>query len=329
MTLPETGGIPDTTATAPVAPGRSGAVVADRATATLGPSPRGPGLTTTDLLLTAMTLIWGVNIVVVKAALGVFSPLEFNAFRFAIGGVVIALVARRLGRRTPERADWKRLALIGLLGNAVYQIAFIEGLDHTRAGNASLIMGTGPIYTALLSHLRGHEHVRSRDVAGILLSTLGLASVVLGSGAEVGFGAGLGGDLLVLFATICWSVYTVGNKPMVDRYGAITATAWTMAIGAVPIVLIGTPAILRHDLGTVPVAGWGAVGYSALFALVLAFLFWYRGVEKLGSTRTATYSNFQPVIVLLLSWPLLGEVPTLWQLAGAGGIFTGIYLTRT
>jgi drug/metabolite transporter (DMT)-like permease len=322
MTLPETGGLPDG-ATVPAA-------VLPRDQVSAPPAaPRGPGLTSTDVLLTAMTLIWGVNIVVVKAALGVFSPLEFNAFRFAIGGVVIALVARRLGRRTPDRADWKRLALIGLLGNAVYQVAFIEGLDHTRAGNASLIMGTGPIYTALLSHLRGHESVRGRDAAGILLSTLGLASVVLGSGAEVGFGAGLGGDLLVLCSTICWSIYTVGNKPMVDRYGAITATAWTMAIGAVPIVLLGAPAALRHDLGTVPPVAWGAVGYSALFALVVAFLFWYRGVEKLGATRTATYANFQPVIVLLLSWPLLGEVPTAWQLVGAGGIFTGIYLTRT
>jgi drug/metabolite transporter (DMT)-like permease len=190
-------------------------------------------------------------------------------------------------------------------------------------------MGTGPIYTALFSHLRGHERVRPRDVAGILMSTFGLVSVVMGSGAAVGFGAGLGGDLLILFATICWSAYTVGNKPMVDRYGAITATAWTMAIGAVFIVALGVPAALRHDLATVPLAGWAAVVYSAIFALVLAFLFWYRGVEKLGSTRTATYSNFQPVIVLLIAWPLLHETPTLWQILGAGGIFTGIFLTRT
>jgi drug/metabolite transporter (DMT)-like permease len=314
MTLPETGGIPD-------APGAD-------ATAAAVPAPRG-GFTTTDALLTLMTLIWGINVIVVKAALDVFSPLEFNAFRFAIGGVIIALVARRLGRRTPDRADWGRLAALGILGNAVYQVAFIEGLDHTRAGNASLIMGTGPIYTALFSHLRGHERVRARDAAGILMSILGLGSVVLGSGKEVGFGGGLGGDLLILFATICWSAYTVGNKPLVDRYGAITATGWTMAIGAVPIVLLGAPAALRHDLAAVPLAGWGAIAYSSVFALVLAFLFWYRGVEKLGSTRTATYSNFQPVIVLLIAWPLLHETPTLWQILGAGGIFSGIYLTRT
>ena len=289
----------------------------------------GPRLTATDALLVLMSLIWGVNTVVAKAAIAIFDPLEFNAFRFLIAGVLIALVARRYGGPTPAKADWPRLALLGILGNAVYQVVYIEGLAHTRAGNAALIMGTGPVFTATFSHLRGHDRMRARDVAGVLVSTTGLAAIVLGSGSEVGFAGSIGGDVLVLCATICWSAYTVGNKPMVDRYGAITATAWTMAIGGFIVVLVGAPAVLRHDLATVPLGAWGAVAYSAVCALVIAFLIWYRGVERIGSMRTATYSNFQPVIVLLLAWSLLGEVPTLWQLLGAGGIFSGIYLVRT
>ena len=291
-----------------------------------GPARR---LTSTDFLLMLMTLIWGINVIVAKAAFAIFTPFEFNALRFAIAGVLVVLVARRYGRVRPARADWPRLGLLALLGITIYQVAFIQGLALTKAGNASLIMGTGTIYTALLSHLRGHERVRGRDAAGILMSTFGLVSVVLGSGAEVGFGAGLKGDLLMLFATICWSVYTVGNKPLVDRYGSIAATAWTVAIGAVPLVLLGAPEVLRHDLGAVPLGGWAALAYSSLGALVIAFFIWYRGVEKIGATRTAVYSNFQPVIVLLIAWPLLQETPTLWQVAGAGGIFTGIFLTRT
>jgi drug/metabolite transporter (DMT)-like permease len=295
---------------------------------TAGAAARGR-LTATDFLLVLMALIWGVNTVVAKAALGVFDPLEFNAFRFGIAGVLIVLIARRYGRGTPARADWLPLAALGILGNAIYQVVYIEGLAHTRAGNAALIMGTGPVFTATFSHLRGHDRLRLRDAGGILVSTSGLASITLGGGSDVGFAGSLGGDVLVLFATICWSAYTVGLKPYVDRYGHITSTAWTMAIGAVVVVLVGVPAAARHDLATVPALAWGAVAYSATCALVIAFLLWYRGVEKIGSTRTATYSNFQPVIVLLLAWPLLHETPTLWQVLGAGGIFTGIYLIRT
>ena len=289
----------------------------------------GRGLTRTDALLALMTLIWGVNVIIVKAAFAVFTPLEFNALRFLIGGVVITLVARWYGEGSPAREDRWRLVGLGLVGIFLYQFAFIEGLAHTRAGNASLIMGTGPVFTALLSHLRGHERLRGRDVAALLVSTLGVALVILGSSQEVGFRDGLLGDLLVLVATVLWALYTVGSKPLVDRYGHITSTAWTMAVGAVPVVLLGVPALARHDLATVPAPAWGAVLFSALGAVVLAFVLWYRGVEKLGATRTATYSNFQPVFVLFIAWPLLRETPTPWQIAGAGGIFSAIYLTRT
>lgn len=287
------------------------------------------GLTPTDVLLALMSLIWAVNFIVAKAAFAHFSPLEFNTLRFVIATPVILLVARRFGRGMPARRDWGRFLALGVLGNTIYQVGFIEGLARTRAGNASLIIGGVPIVTALMSHWHGHERLRSRDIAGLVLSTVGLASIVLGSGKEIGFRNTVAGDLLILFATVCWAWYTVGMKPLVDRYGAFTSTAGTMAIGSLPLILIGAPSVLAHDLPAVPAAGWGAVVYSALFALVVAFIIWYVGVERLGSTRTATYSNFTPVMTLLIAWPLLHETPTLWQMIGAGGIFSGMYLTRS
>ena len=69
--------------------------------------------------------------------------------------------------------------------------------------------------------------------------------------------------------------------------------------------------------------------YSGIFALVIAYLFWYRGVQVLGPTRTAMYSNLQPVIALGAAWAALGEVPTPWQALGAGTIIAGVVLTRT
>jgi drug/metabolite transporter (DMT)-like permease len=72
-----------------------------------------------------------------------------------------------------------------------------------------------------------------------------------------------------------------------------------------------------------------ALFFSGLGALVLAYLFWYRGVRVLGPTRTAMYSNLQPVIALLIAWPALSEVPTLIQGAGAVTIIAGVILTRT
>jgi drug/metabolite transporter (DMT)-like permease len=221
------------------------------------------------------------------------------------------------------------LALLGLVGNWIYQFGFIEGVAHTRAGNAALILAAVPVQTAVLSHLRGHERLRARDVLGLLVSSVGIATIILGSGHDVSFGGTIGGDLLVFGSTICWTAYIVLCKPATDRYGALMVTAWTMGLGAVPIILFGVPALIALPWHTVSAGAFAGTAASALGALVFAYVIWFRGVRRLGPARTSMYSNFTPIVVMLTAWPLLGEVPTAWQIGGAIGIFAGLWLTRT
>jgi drug/metabolite transporter (DMT)-like permease len=298
---------------------------------TAGPAAaaRPSGLTGTDGLLVLMTLIWGVNFVVIKAAFAVFSPLAFNAVRFALAGAAVALVLRAARARRPPASALVRLAVLGIIGNTFYQLAYIEGMARTRAGNAALIMAAVPVLTAVGSHAIGHERLRWRDLAGVALSSAGLAAIVVGSGASLGFGGPLTGDLLMVAAVVFWTVYTIGAKPLVDTLGSTVTTAWTMGLGAIPLLIVCAPAALAQPWGRVTPAAWAGAVFSSLGSLVLAYLIWYRGVERLGSTRTAFYSNFTPVVTLLSAWPLLGEQPTLWQLAGAAGIFGALGLIRS
>jgi drug/metabolite transporter (DMT)-like permease len=287
------------------------------------------GFTGTDALLAVMVLVWGINYIVLKAVLREVEPLAFNALRFGLAAAVLALMAWWRGMPVPARADLTRLAALGFLGNTVYQFGFIEGVAHTRAGNAALIMAAVPAQTAVLSHLAGHERLRARAVLGLLLSAAGITTIVLGSGKDVGFGGGMAGDLLVASATLCWSLYVVGAKPLADRYGATVVATWTFGIGAVPLVLLSLPAIAAQDWHRVSGGSWAGLVGSSLGALVLSYLIWFRGVQRLGPARTAVYSNVTPVVVMLCAWPLLGEQPTAWQLLGAAGIFGGLGLTRS
>ncbi len=276
-----------------------------------------------------MALIWGVNIIVIKAALAVFSPLGFNALRFPLATVALLAVTWLMGHHLPARRYWVPLALYGFLGNTLYQIGFIEGLGLTRAGNAALLMAANPVLTAAISHWRGHERMGARDWLGIALSAAGVALVVIGSEAQVGFGATAVGDLLILGAVLCWALYAVGSTPLVHELGATTMTAWTTALGAVPIALMGLPSLAGQQWQVVTPAAWGAVLYASLGAIVTGYLLWARGIKRLGSTRVALYSNFTPVFAFLAAWPLLGETPTAWQVLGGSAIASGMYLTRS
>jgi drug/metabolite transporter (DMT)-like permease len=292
-------------------------------------APAAAGFSRTDVLLICMVLVWGVNYIVIKAAMREIPPLAFNALRFAIAGPTLALLAWARKVPLPSRADLGRLALLGLVGNSIYQFAFIEGVAHTRAGNAALILAAVPVQAAVLSHLRGQERLRARDVFGLVVSSVGIATIILGSGRDVSFGGTMEGDLLVFGSTVCWTLYIVLSKPAADRYGPLAVTAWTMGLGAIPIILGGVPALLALPWRAVSGAAFAGTAASAMGALVIAYVIWFRGVQRLGPARTSIFSNFTPVVVMLTAWPLLGETPTAWQVTGAAGIFAGLWLTRT
>lgn len=296
-----------------------------------------PAFGATDLSLLLMALIWGVNYTSVKYGTGLVAPLAFNGVRVtlaAVSLVVVAQVARAwfgIEREGwPARRDAIALFLLGTLGNGVYQILFVEGIARTRAGDAALLISASPAFIAIIGRLRGTERVARRGVVGIGLSILGMGLVVAGT-ADTGASrsATLLGDSLLLISSLCWSVYTVYLQPYTHRVGGIHLSALTMIGGMVPLLIVAAPSMVATNWGALPLLAWGSVAYSGLFALVIAYLFWYHGVRVLGPTRTAMYSNLQPVFALAVAWLVLGEGITGWEIAGAASIITGLLLTRS
>ena len=286
----------------------------------------------TDALLLLMALIWGVNFIVVKIGTQLMHPLAFNGARVAIAAVSLVLVAVAIREPWPTRRDTVRLLLLGVLGNGLYQWFFIEGIARTRAGDAALVLAASPALMAIIGRVLGVEQVTSRKVVGIAASLLGMALVVFGSGsadpATTRDAATLAGNMLVLASAVFWALYTVLLKPYTERVSGVSLSALTMAGGAIPLVLVSMPQISDTSWRSLPVSGWGALLYSGLLALVVAYLFWYRGVRVIGPTRTAMYSNLQPVVALVVAWIALGEKPTIIQVLGAVAIMIGILLTR-
>ena len=287
--------------------------------------PARPGAT--DLLLVGMALIWGVNFSVVKFGTGVVSPLAFNGARMLLASVALCALALLRAPRAGRR-DAAMLLLLGVLGNGVYQYLFVQGVALTRAGNAALVLAATPAVVALLGRVRGVERIGPRAAAGIALSIAGIGLIVFGTAQGHVGDSSLRGDLLVLGACVAWALYTVLLTPYAARVDGIVLSAITMVGGTVPLVLVAAPALAAAPWAGLAWQGWAAIAYSGLGALVLAYLFWYRGVRTLGPTRTAMYANLQPLIALVVAWLTLGETPTIFQGTGAALILGGLLLTR-
>ena len=285
----------------------------------------------TDLMLLGLVLVWGVNFSVIKRTLEEMSPLSFNALRFVLATLLILILLRVTGENlSVPRRDWSRLLLLGLVGHTAYQLFFIKGLARTTASHSSLLLATAPIFIALLSALLRIERVRGLAWLGILLCFGGIALIVQGSGNGVGLvGQTLGGDLLTLAATICWAIYTVLSKPMLERYSPLKLMTLTMTMGTSVLLLLSLPELANQEWGLVSRQGWLGLIYSFSLAIALGYTIWYTGVRRIGTARTAVYSNLVPVVGVATAWLTLGERLVPFQIAGAGVVLAGICLTRS
>lgn len=282
----------------------------------------------TDLLLFTMAMIWGINFVVVKYATRVFNPVAFTGLRVGTAALFMGLFVLIRGRTTLSRADVVRLLVLGVLGNGLYQLFFVHGVARTRAGNAALIVGAAPAFIALVARVCGIERVKRMTLVGIALSVIGVALVIAGSATSSQGETTFLGSVLVFLGVLAWTWYTILLQPY-TRLDVVQISAVTLIGGAIPLVVASTPALIATDWSRVGIGGWMALLYSSVVSLGIAYIFWYRGLRVLGPTRTAVYSNLQPIVALLVAWPFLGEVPTIFQGVGAVTIVAGVFLTRT
>jgi drug/metabolite transporter (DMT)-like permease len=287
-----------------------------------------PGVGWTEASLALMVLVWAVNFSVVKRALDAFDPLGFNALRFVLASAFVYVVLRTAGPiRLPSREDLPRLILLGVVGNVLYQLGFVYGLDLTRAGNASVMMALTPLFIALLSWWFGHERPGRRTWIGGACSVVGVG-LVSHTALRLDGGATLVGDLILIGAGMTWAAYTVGARPLLRRLGSVSTTAWTMWSGTVVLVLLGLPSLYAQDWGAVDAAAWGGLMFSAFLSIGLSYLIWYRGVERLGNTRTSIYANLTPAVALVVAALWLGERLTLGTALGAALTIGGVMVVR-
>ncbi|HRW47212.1 MAG TPA: DMT family transporter [Caldilinea sp.] len=294
------------------------------------PAPAPVKFGTIDLALIMMTVIWGMNAVIVKLTYTQIPPMAFMAVRFVIAGALLLIILRVTeGSLRVDRRDWPKFLVAGMVGTGLYQPLFLTGLSMTSASVTALIIATSPIFVALINRVLGREILPLRGWLGIALTFAGIILIVAASGDVTLSSQSFVGDLLILAGSFLWALYAVLAAPLMARYSPLRVTALTTSIGAAPIIVIGLPATLALDWSQVNLWGWSGLIYSALFAIVVGYIIWNNGVKKIGGTRTALYGNLIPVIGVITATLLLGEQLTPLKIAGAAVIFVGLHLART
>jgi drug/metabolite transporter (DMT)-like permease len=224
-----------------------------------------------------------------------------------------------------SRRDWPQFVLLAIVGHSIYQVLFLGGVRRTSVANSSLIFGCTPIVISLASAYVGHERIAPVRWAGVLISFAGIYIVVSQARQE---GATLFGDLLVMGAVATWAAYSIGSRSLLSRYSPLVVTGFTMIVGALVYLPLGVPSLLRLDWSAVSGMAWVGMVYSAVLALVVAYLIWYTAVQRIGNSRTSLYSNVVPLVAMAIAALTIGEPLTARKIAGAVAVLAGLALTR-
>ena len=188
-----------------------------------------------DLFMLFATLFWAINFSFIKIALREFSPLGFNGIRLAFASLLLILfllVSRE--NLSMIRSDLWKIIVLGIVGNTVFQILFIHGLNWTTASNTAIVMAMTPVFVALLSSVFRQERVHWLAWSGIVVSFIGFYLVISKQTGLFQFSwQNIRGDLMIFFGNLCWALYTVFSKPLLTRMSPLKLTAITMTIGAV------------------------------------------------------------------------------------------------
>lgn len=257
-------------------------------------------------------------------------PYSFNALRFIFATVLLWYVARKRGHTLKvEKEHFWKLVGIGTVGNLFYQMFFIIGVNYTYAANAAVMLGTIPIWVALLSQFFTDEKLTALKALGVLFAFAGVAFIIMGGQGTLSFESETFlGNIITLIAAVCWATYTILSRKYLRVYSPIQYSAFMSVVGLIALLIVGLPFLVKLDWSNISYIGYGGVFYSGALSVGLAYIIWNNGVKKIGAVRTAAYQNLVPVLGLIFGLVLLGEELSLLQYIGAGSVITGIVLAR-
>ena len=282
------------------------------------------------LLLALTTLFWSGNMVLGRAIRDQVPPLSLAFWRWAIAlALVLPFALPHLRRQWPLlRRSWQAVVVLGLLGVGGYNTLAYIGLNYTPATNAVLLNSFIPIATITLSWAFLNKHLRRIEWIGVLLSFVGVTTIVCRGSLESLAHLGLNlGDLWMLAAVFTWALYTIGLQWRPAGVDPMLLLAAFTVVGLIALAPAYAWEVAQGRTIQISASSLAGIAYTGIFPGFLGYVFYNRAVGEVGASKASLFLHLMPVFGTILSTIFLGEIPRGYHYLGIMLIFGGIYLT--
>ncbi len=245
-----------------------------------------------------------------KLLLAVFPVLLLAWLRFGIAAVAMLHWVRRTPGEAPLSAHDRRLMFWeSFLGNFLFSICMLYGVQLTSALAAGVTMAAIPAAVAVLSRVFLGEHIRRRVAAAIACAALGIALLALArnSGVAAGAGGSLLGYALLLGAVLCEASYVVIGKRLTGHVSPKRISALINLWGLALVTPFGLWQAWFFDFAAVRPGTWTLLLFYALAASMVTVWLWMMGLRHVPSSRAGVFTVLLPVSAALIGVLVLDE----------------------
>lgn len=280
------------------------------------------------IALVIANIIWGATSPILKWSLSDIEPFTLAFLRFFIAAIILLpLVIHKL---KIQRNDILFIILLAFIGFNIHIGAFLWGIKLAPSINAPIIGSAAPIFIIIGSIAFLKEKFNKKVILGAGVSLIGITIIVLRPFLEDRGDGALAGNLLLVIGTLAVVIYTLMLKKIDSSYSTLTITFWTFMIAAIfflPMAFweMGTRNIFLEGIGT---KGFIGIIYGAVFSSLIAYVFYTYALKKIPASQVGVSLYMDPVIAVLVAYPLLGETITPAYIAGSALVFAGIFIAE-
>lgn len=278
------------------------------------------------LALGIVYVAWGSTYLGIRIVVEDMPPLLSAAARFLTAAVLMGtFIAVRSGPRalrvSPREA--RGAAIVGVLLLAGGNGGVVLGERTVPSGLAALLVAMVPLWLIVLRSAAG-ERPRLLTWTGVLVGFVGLGLLVLPGGAAGGRTTGI---VLVVGASLCWSIGSFLSPRMPMPANPFVATVWEMLAAAVALALLAAARGERPgDFAAAATSSWIALGYLVVFGSLVAYTAYVWLLQNAPLSLVSTYAYVNPVVAVVLGAVILAEPITGTILTGGAIVVVGVAL---
>lgn len=280
------------------------------------------------MLVLLAVIFWGTSFVATKDLLYEIKPVTIIILRLILAVALLTLIALYTKRKFTINLNSHSWIFILALVAVFHLWIQVTGLQYTTAANTGWIIGTAPVFMAVLGFIFYKEKISLLQISGIVVAITGLL-LLIGKGDITNIGLIENkGDLLVLASAFTWGVYSMVNKKILLGYSPLMTILYLFLMMVVIITPFNLDEQTIRSVINLSATGWLMVFFLGIFCSGIAYVIWAQALRDMESAKVGAFLYIEPLVTVIAAWLFLKEEITLLMILSGLLITAGVFIVN-